>query len=255
MRFAMVPEGTNRAASLPSISARRRCRRFTVGSSPKTLSPTSAAAMQALMPGVGRVTVSLRKSRYSAATKTSPFAAAHRRISLHALPSFFLLCRNCQGQRALAQHFVVCPLRLDPWPGITPRTSEHGVRTVTIACRPAPATGDPRRTPVSRRRPRRQPPSPESAAATRSARLRVTLTATWSRSLGETETRISKPTATPRRNRISAPKSSFFAHAGKSTILGRKPSVSENGAGLLVGGGLPDRRLHRQSASGRRQSQ
>ena len=44
------------------------CRRFTVGSSPKTSSPTSASAMQALMPGVGRVTVSLRKSRYSDGT-------------------------------------------------------------------------------------------------------------------------------------------------------------------------------------------
>src|SRR5262245_40773167 len=58
----MVPDGTKRAASLPSRAATRSCRRRTVGSSPKTSSPTSAAAMAARMPGVGLVTVSLRKS-------------------------------------------------------------------------------------------------------------------------------------------------------------------------------------------------
>src|SRR5213594_2123508 len=60
--FDMVPDGTNRAASLPSSAATRSCRRMTVGSSPKTSSPTSAAAMAARMPGVGLVTVSLRRS-------------------------------------------------------------------------------------------------------------------------------------------------------------------------------------------------
>src|SRR5215218_8735404 len=44
-RFDCVPEGTNIAASKPSTS-----------------SPTSAAAIAERMPGLGRVTVSLRKS-------------------------------------------------------------------------------------------------------------------------------------------------------------------------------------------------
>ena len=46
----IVPEGTNSAASLPSISAIRVLERETVGSSPKTSSPTSAAAIAARMP-------------------------------------------------------------------------------------------------------------------------------------------------------------------------------------------------------------
>src|SRR5262245_55917181 len=60
--LAIVPDGTNRAASLPVSSAKRRCRRSTVGSSPKPSSPTSASAMAAGMAGLGRVTVSLRRS-------------------------------------------------------------------------------------------------------------------------------------------------------------------------------------------------
>src|SRR6266545_1303946 len=60
--FDMVPEGTNRAASLPSKAATRSCRRWTVGSSSKTSSATSAAWMAARMAAVGRVTVSLRRS-------------------------------------------------------------------------------------------------------------------------------------------------------------------------------------------------
>src|SRR5262249_43662161 len=58
----MVPDGTNKAASLPRRAATRSWSRWTVGSSSKTSSPTSAACMAARMPGVGRVTVSLRKS-------------------------------------------------------------------------------------------------------------------------------------------------------------------------------------------------
>src|SRR5271170_5098749 len=58
----MVPEGTNRAASLPSSSAVVRSSSATVGSSPKTSSPTSASAMALRIAGVGLVTVSLRRS-------------------------------------------------------------------------------------------------------------------------------------------------------------------------------------------------
>src|SRR5438270_10992582 len=60
--FAMVPLGAQSAASLPSRSATRSCRRLTVGSSPYTSSPTSAVAMAARIGSVGRVTVSLRRS-------------------------------------------------------------------------------------------------------------------------------------------------------------------------------------------------
>src|SRR5262249_9049801 len=58
----IVPDGTNRAASLPSSAATRSSKRLTVGSSRATSSPTSAACMAARMAGVGRVTVSLRRS-------------------------------------------------------------------------------------------------------------------------------------------------------------------------------------------------
>src|SRR5262245_37037449 len=60
--FDIVPEGTNSAASLPSVAATRSSSRLTVGSSLKTSSPTSAAFIAARMPGVGLVTVSLRRS-------------------------------------------------------------------------------------------------------------------------------------------------------------------------------------------------
>src|SRR5438067_955878 len=58
----IVPDGTNSPASMPNRSAVRRSSSLTVGSSPKTSSPTAAAVMAASMPGVGRVTVSLRRS-------------------------------------------------------------------------------------------------------------------------------------------------------------------------------------------------
>ena len=58
----MVPEATNRPASLPTRAAAIASRRMTVGSSPKTSSPTSAAAIAARMAGVGWVIVSLRRS-------------------------------------------------------------------------------------------------------------------------------------------------------------------------------------------------
>src|SRR5262249_12004269 len=58
----MVPEGTNRPAGWPSIAAASSSRRRTVGSSPKTSSPTSARAIASRIAGVGLVNVSLRKS-------------------------------------------------------------------------------------------------------------------------------------------------------------------------------------------------
>ena len=61
-RLLCVPLATNSAASLPSSAAIFSCSALTVGSSPKTSSPTSAAAIAARIAGVGRVTVSLRRS-------------------------------------------------------------------------------------------------------------------------------------------------------------------------------------------------
>ena len=61
----MVPLVTNRPASLPSSSAARASRAMTVGSSSKTSSPTSAAAMACRISGVGCVTVSERRSMRS----------------------------------------------------------------------------------------------------------------------------------------------------------------------------------------------
>src|SRR5689334_11271953 len=71
--LAMVPVGTQTAASLPSIPATRASSALTVGSSPYTSSPTSAAAMALRIPWVGLVTVSLRRSmRFIAAHDNPP---------------------------------------------------------------------------------------------------------------------------------------------------------------------------------------
>src|ERR687884_157052 len=60
--LVIVPEGAYSAASLPSRSATSSSSRFTVGSSPNTSSPTGASSIARLIPSVGRVTVSLRRS-------------------------------------------------------------------------------------------------------------------------------------------------------------------------------------------------
>ena len=61
-RLPIVPEATKSPASLPSSSAARSSRAMTVGSSPKTSSPTSAAAIARRISAVGLVTVSDRRS-------------------------------------------------------------------------------------------------------------------------------------------------------------------------------------------------
>jgi hypothetical protein len=60
--LAIVPDGVNSAASCPNSAAVSASSRMTVGSSPNTSSPTSAAAIAARISGVGRVTVSDRRS-------------------------------------------------------------------------------------------------------------------------------------------------------------------------------------------------
>ncbi len=54
----IVPEGRNSPASCPSSSATRSCSSFTVGSSWRCSSPTSALAIAARISGPGRVCVS-----------------------------------------------------------------------------------------------------------------------------------------------------------------------------------------------------
>src|SRR5438105_3625668 len=61
-RLPIVPLGTKSDASLPTICAARSCRRWMVGSSSQTSSPTSAVAMAARIDSVGNVKVSLRSS-------------------------------------------------------------------------------------------------------------------------------------------------------------------------------------------------
>lgn len=62
IRLAMVPDGVNSPASFPNAAAACSSSARTVRSSPNTSSPTTASAMACRMAGVGRVTVSLRKS-------------------------------------------------------------------------------------------------------------------------------------------------------------------------------------------------
>src|SRR5690606_41415964 len=59
---ALDPHGPNRAAATPRSSPPRASCRRSVGPSPYTSSPTSASAMARRMAGVGRVTVSERRS-------------------------------------------------------------------------------------------------------------------------------------------------------------------------------------------------
>src|SRR6056297_2942536 len=73
-RLPMVPEGTKSAASLPNIEAARSSSSLTLGSSPATSSPTSARIMDSRIAGVGRVTVSDRKSRMG--SMVAPFGGA-----------------------------------------------------------------------------------------------------------------------------------------------------------------------------------
>jgi hypothetical protein len=80
--FAIVPDGVNSAASCPSSSATRSCRRFTVGSSPYTSSPSSAFAIARRISGVGRVTVSERRS-----TRIRKEGNSHKLPRLLLLPS------------------------------------------------------------------------------------------------------------------------------------------------------------------------
>ena len=62
IRLPIVPDGTNKADAFPNVSAIFSSSLITVGSSPKTSSPTSASAIARRIAGVGFVTVSDRMS-------------------------------------------------------------------------------------------------------------------------------------------------------------------------------------------------
>src|SRR5919201_4302284 len=74
-RLPMVPEATKTAASLPRRAAAIASRRWTVGSSPQTSSPTSARAMASRISGVGSVSVSERRSTMSCTMALLPLGA------------------------------------------------------------------------------------------------------------------------------------------------------------------------------------
>ena len=70
--FASDPVGENSPASWPRSAATRSSSARTVGSSPKTSSPTSARAIAARICGVGRVRVSERRSAAYSPIAVSP---------------------------------------------------------------------------------------------------------------------------------------------------------------------------------------
>src|SRR4051812_13589868 len=74
--LAIVPDGQNSAASCPNGAATSASSAFTVGSSPKTSSPTSASAIAARIAGVGRVTVSERRSTVAPAPPSGGIAVS-----------------------------------------------------------------------------------------------------------------------------------------------------------------------------------
>src|ERR1700730_17704843 len=83
MRLPMHPVGTKIAASLPKSFAASRSNRFTVGSSAYTSSPPSASAMARRISGVGRVTVSLRRSTtFKAGPEAREFIAITGSVSI-----------------------------------------------------------------------------------------------------------------------------------------------------------------------------
>ena len=80
----IVPEGRNSAASLPSSSATRSCSAFTVGSSKRCSSPTSASAIARRIASVGpRLRVAEEVDRHRRAAPMTRERLGHER--LHAL--------------------------------------------------------------------------------------------------------------------------------------------------------------------------
>src|SRR5215203_1465157 len=79
-RLPIAPEETKSPPSLPSSSATRSSSARTVGSSPKTSSPTSACAIASRIAGVGRVTVSDRRSACTASVLVEHLGDEERQL-------------------------------------------------------------------------------------------------------------------------------------------------------------------------------
>src|SRR5205823_3046660 len=107
--LAIEPVGANRAASCPNIRATRSSSALTVGSSPYTSSPTSAAAIAARIPAVGRVTVSDRRSTISATRTLSPQHLRHEKRQLQRLLG--VQARVTRGLVPVGQVYVLDGLR------------------------------------------------------------------------------------------------------------------------------------------------
>ena len=85
-RLPMQPVGTKSAASRWKISAARDCSRFTVGSSPYTSSPTSAAAIARAHRGRGARHRVAAQIHDIALLRAAPRAAVHARLLIPAIP-------------------------------------------------------------------------------------------------------------------------------------------------------------------------
>src|SRR5438105_587022 len=108
-RFDCVPEGNSNAASKPNSSAARSCKRFTVGSSPKTSSPSGASIMARRIAGVGRVTVSERRSTTS--LTLSIIAVSSRRMPMKTIPTLAIAAAFAASS-AMAQQYPTHPITL-----------------------------------------------------------------------------------------------------------------------------------------------
>src|SRR5918998_5928859 len=151
--LVIVPEGAYTAASLPRRPATYSSNLFTVGSSPKTSSPTGASSIARRMASVGRVTVSLRRSItvYLHHVVRAPFGW-WRSESWPPRPGRLPPAPQAPG---------------GPHPGRASRRGVIGSRAAPRGFRPPPAVA-----PAPRWRRPRRPRRPRPAAAPRAARRR-----------------------------------------------------------------------------------
>src|SRR5438067_9416438 len=108
-KFDCVPEGKSNAASKPNSSAARSCRRLTVGSSPKTSSPSGASSIARRIAGDGRVTVSERRSTTS--LTLSIIAVSPRRMPMKTMRTL-AVAAVFAASSAMAQQYPSHPITL-----------------------------------------------------------------------------------------------------------------------------------------------
>ena len=159
--LAIVPVGNQRPASCPSSAATRSWSRLTVGSSPNWSSPTSARAIASRIAGVGRVTVSERRSM------TGPVLIG-RSVRRRGVGVGSRRCPPITRSSA-----ATCPTRRGARPRAPPRLPAGPLPPGDRRARPrgAPGPGGRRSGLVLGRRRRRHRRSPGSAGRTRSLDL------------------------------------------------------------------------------------